>query len=76
MINTTHPLNRKIAYTEGVRYLAEKAQAYWLLDDIVIYQSDPAINGLGFQACMLSVHDEGAVPKELNILVTVFSLTL
>lgn len=29
-----HSLNRKVVYTEGVRYLAQKAGAYWLIDAI------------------------------------------
>lgn len=29
-----HPINRKVLYTEGVQYFAEKAGAYWLLDII------------------------------------------
>lgn len=27
-----HALNRKVTYTDGVKYFAEKAGAYWLLD--------------------------------------------
>jgi hypothetical protein len=27
-----HPLNRRVTYTEGVKYFAEKAGAYWFLD--------------------------------------------
>jgi hypothetical protein len=29
-----HPIFRKVVYTEGVQYLAEKAGAYWLVDAI------------------------------------------
>lgn len=29
-----HGLNRKLIYTEGVQYLAEKARCYWLIDEI------------------------------------------
>ena len=29
----------KIEYTEGIKFLADKAQAYWLIDAIVSYQS-------------------------------------
>ena len=29
----------KIEYTEGVKFLADKAQAYWLIDAVVSYQS-------------------------------------
>lgn len=29
-----HPINRSVIYTPGVRYVAEKADAYWLIDAI------------------------------------------
>ncbi len=32
-----HSINRHIIYTPGVQYLAEKANAYWLLDAIASY---------------------------------------
>ena len=32
-----HWFNRRVIYTPGVQYLAERAQAYWLLDAIVSY---------------------------------------
>lgn len=31
-----HPLNLNITYTDGARYVAEKAGAYWLLDQIAL----------------------------------------
>lgn len=31
---TRHPLNRKFVYTDGLKDVAEKAGAYWLLDII------------------------------------------
>lgn len=31
-----HTLNRRVIYTPGVRYLAEKAGAYWLIDEIAL----------------------------------------
>jgi len=36
-----HPLNRQIIYTEGVRFLAEEAQAFWLIDAIASYFGSP-----------------------------------
>lgn len=36
-----HPLGLK--YTDGVKYLAENGQAYWLLDAIASWQADPKI---------------------------------
>lgn len=35
-----HSLFRKFIYTEGVQYLAKKAQAYWLLDHIFAQQAE------------------------------------
>ena len=32
-----HWFNRRVIYTPGVLYLAERAQAHWLLDAIVFY---------------------------------------
>ena len=31
-----HPLFQKFIYTDGVKYIADAASAYWLLDHIVI----------------------------------------
>lgn len=36
-----HPLNRSVIYTEGVQYLALKAEAFWLLDAVVSYFGSP-----------------------------------
>jgi hypothetical protein len=33
-----HPINRRVCYTDGAQYLAERAGAYWLLDEIAIIQ--------------------------------------
>lgn len=32
-----------IRYTDGIKYLAENGQAYWLLDAIAAWQADPRI---------------------------------
>ena len=32
-----YPLNHHVVYTEGMQYLAEKANAYWLIDAIGSY---------------------------------------
>src|SRR5690606_35316910 len=39
-----HPLNRKLVYTEGVRFLAEKAEAFWLIDAIASYFGSPEMD--------------------------------
>ncbi len=31
-----HLLNRRVIYTPGVQYLAEKGEAYWLIDEIAL----------------------------------------
>lgn len=37
ILRYTHPLNRSILYTPGVRHVAEAGQAYWLIDAIASY---------------------------------------
>jgi hypothetical protein len=41
IIRFTHPLNRSVIYSPGVRYVAEKGHAYWLIDAIVSYFGSP-----------------------------------
>ncbi|MEO8963803.1 MAG: DUF6876 family protein [Gammaproteobacteria bacterium] len=31
-----HGLNRKLVYTEGIQYLAEKTKCYWMIDVIAL----------------------------------------
>lgn len=38
---------KKLCYTDGVKYLADNAGAYWLIDAIASYQSDPKITKNG-----------------------------
>ena len=38
-----HITFRKFVYTEGVKYVAEEGQAYWLIDAILSWQGDPKI---------------------------------
>jgi len=33
-----HPLVKHFVYTDGIKFLAEQAQAYWLIDAIASYQ--------------------------------------
>ena len=40
-----HPLNCSVIYTEGVQYLALKAEAFWLLDAVVSYFGSPEMRG-------------------------------
>jgi hypothetical protein len=52
-----HSLFRTFIYTEGVKYLAEQAQAYWLLDHIFAHQ--PELKGERFQVWKIAVCEQG-----------------
>lgn len=57
-----HGRNRKVLYTEGVRYVAEKAEAYWLVDEIALAQvNDKVVADTPFQVWQLSVRDSAAM---------------
>ena len=52
-----HPLNKEVLYTEGAQYVAEKAGAYWLLDEIALaQQAIPAVAAQRFQDWRLTVN--------------------
>jgi hypothetical protein len=38
-----HPLSPQVIYTPGVRYVAEKGHAYWLIDAIASYFGSPVM---------------------------------
>ena len=38
-----YSLGRQFLYTDGVKYVAEEAGAYWLIDAIISHQYDPRI---------------------------------
>ena len=51
-----HPLNRAVLFTDGAKYVADSAGAYWLIDEIALAQrSQPAVAGEGFQLWKLTV---------------------
>jgi hypothetical protein len=50
-----HSLMRNVLYTEGVQYLAEQAEAYWLIDKIASMQLEPMIAAEPFQAWKLAL---------------------
>lgn len=56
---TRHGLFRKLVYTEGVKYLAENAGAYWLLDLIASHQLDKKVARQEFQVWMLELNEDG-----------------
>ena len=39
-----HPISKKLVYTDGIRYVAEQAGAYWLLDILALQVAGRAIN--------------------------------
>jgi len=58
-----HPVFRSFLYTDGVKYLAEKAGAYWLLDYIFSNQTLAKIKAEEFQVWKIFVKDEAAEIK-------------
>lgn len=71
-----HSLMRKVLYTEGVQYLAEKAEAYWLVDKIAAMQLERKIKAEPFQVWRLKVNttigdavltcDDGGKPGDVH----------
>ena len=47
--------------TDGVRMVAEKAGAFWLVDAIASYQANPEVKKLAIQFWRLEVKDNAAV---------------
>lgn len=55
-----HTLARSVAYTQGAQYLAERAEAYWLLDKIATNaQFNPTVRAEEFQVWVLTRDAEG-----------------
>ncbi|MGY3278144.1 DUF6876 family protein [Bradyrhizobium sp. S3.7.6] len=50
-----HNLMRTIVYTDGVKYLAEKASAYWLVDKIASLQLKAEVRAEEFQTWKLKL---------------------
>jgi Family of unknown function (DUF6876) len=51
-----HGLVRNVLFTDGAKYLADKAGAYWLLDEIAFAQrGEKAVATEGFQVWKLTV---------------------
>ncbi len=55
-----HPLFSKFVYTDGIRFLASNAGAYWLLEFIFSNQMLPKIRAEGFQVWKIKVADSKA----------------
>ena len=51
-----HALNRKVHFTDGAKYVADQAGAYWLLDEIALIQPhDKRVAAEDFQVWKLKV---------------------
>ena len=61
-----HGLARNVLYTEGAKYLADRAGAYWLLDIVALYQNVAAVQEQEFQVWTLKVGPDrlGAISCE------------
>ena len=55
-----NPLFPLYLYTDGIKYLVEEAQSYWLIDYIFSNQIDAKIKQEPFQAWQIKVVDETA----------------
>ncbi len=58
-----HGINRVVLFTDGAKYVANTAGAYWLLDEIAIIQPyNKRVAEEGFQVWKLSVNaDQSAI---------------
>jgi hypothetical protein len=58
-----HGINRKVLFTDGAKYVADHAGAYWLLDEIAIIQPhNKRVAAESFQVWKLTVNaDQTAV---------------
>ena len=50
-----HSLVPSIFYTDGIKYMAEKGEAYWLIDEIAFSQKIKAVAAEEFQCWLLLV---------------------
>lgn len=51
-----HPLFRSVIYTDGVKYVADEGQAYWLIDEIAAAViGEPCVSAEPFQVWTLKV---------------------
>jgi len=58
-----HPFVRQVLFTDGAKYVADQAGAYWLLDEIAFAQKGvPAVAAEEFQVWKLAVNaDQTAI---------------
>lgn len=55
-----HGLCRRVIYTDGVRFVAERAGAYWLIDEIAFAQAEPTVAREEFQVWKLLVNGDSS----------------
>jgi len=56
-----HGINRKVRFTDGAKFLADQAGAYWLLDEIALIQPhDKRVAAEEFQVWKLAVQPDRA----------------
>jgi hypothetical protein len=54
-----HSLNRKVLFTDGIKFLADRAGAYWLIDEIALIQPyDKRVATQPFQVWKLIVRPD------------------
>lgn len=54
-----HPLNRRVTFTDGAKYVADAGGAYWLLDEIALIQPyEKAVAAQEFQVWKLTVRPD------------------
>lgn len=53
-----HPVVKNILYTDGIKYVAERAGAYWLIDEIAFLQTNLSVKNEEFQVWTLIVNLE------------------
>ena len=54
-----HAINRKVLFTDGAKYVADQAAAYWLLDEIALIQPyNSRIAAESFQVWKLKVNGD------------------
>jgi hypothetical protein len=56
-----HALNREITFTDGAKYVADNAGAYWLIDEIALAQLfEEKVRAVPFQVWKLAVSGDTA----------------
>ena len=55
-----------IKFTDGIKYLADNAECYWLINIIVSYQVDPKVKEEGFQVYKLKVNADKSALVEIT----------